>query len=60
MVQDKSQRMVVVGADVEALYPSLEAIEVANIVFRAVQESDVEFEGIDYMEICKYITLTSI
>ena len=60
LVQDKSQRMVVVGANIEALYPSLEAIEVANIVFRAVQESDVEFEGIDYMEICKYITLTSI
>ena len=31
----------------------------ANIVFRAVQESDVEFEGIDYMEACKYIALTS-
>jgi hypothetical protein len=39
--------MVVGGADVEALYPSLEAIEVANILFRAVQESEVEFEGID-------------
>ena len=59
LVQDKSQRMVVVGADVEALYPSLEAIEVANIVFRTVQENEVEFEGIDYMEACKYIALTS-
>ena len=59
MIQDQSKRMVVVGADVEALYPSLEAIEVANIVFRAVQESEVYFEGVDFMEACKYIALTS-
>ena len=30
LIQDKSKRMVVVGANVEALYPSLEAIEVAT------------------------------
>jgi hypothetical protein len=58
LIQDKSKRMVVVGADVEALFPSLEAVEVANIVFRAVQESQVEFKGVDYMEACKYIALT--
>ena len=41
------------------IYPSLEAVEVANIVFRAVHESQVEFKGVDYMEACKYIALTS-
>ena len=46
-------------AETEALYPSLEAVEVANIVIRAVQESKVEFKGVDYMEACKYIALTS-
>ena len=55
LVQDKSQRMVVVSADVEALYPSLETIEVANVVFRV----KVKCKGIDYMEACKYIAFTS-
>ena len=31
LVQDKSQRMVVVGADVEALYPSLEAMRLPTL-----------------------------
>ena len=52
-IQDSAQRMVVVGTDVEALYPSLEAVEVANIVFRAVQESDVKFDGVNYTEACR-------
>ena len=40
------------GTDTEALYTSLEAIEVANIVFNAVQESGIQFDGTDYIE-CK-------
>ena len=47
--------MVVVGADVEALYP----LEVAIIVFRAAQESKVKFVGVYYTEACQYIALTS-
>ena len=51
--------MCIVGADVEALYPSLEAIEVANIVYTAIMETEVKFEGVDYLEGCRYIALTS-
>ena len=33
LVQNKGARVQVVGSDVEALYPSLEAVEVAEIVY---------------------------
>ena len=40
-VQDSGSRLQIVGSDVEALYPSLEAIQVAEIVYQAVLESKV-------------------
>ena len=43
----------------EALYPSLEALEVAEIVYQAVLESKVKFDNIDWLEACNYIALTS-
>ena len=36
LVQDKGNRVQVIGADVEELYPSLEAVEVAEIVYTAI------------------------
>ena len=48
--QDTSRRMEVVGADVEALHPSLSAIQVAEIIYKAIMETDVEFVGINYAE----------
>ena len=38
-LQDKGNRVQVIGADVEALYPSLEAVEVAEIVYNAMMET---------------------
>ena len=38
LVQDKSVNQVVVGSDVEALYPSLEDTKVAEIIFQAIME----------------------
>ena len=55
----KGERLGVVGADVEALYPSLEAIQVANIVYQAIMETDIGFEGVNYLEGARYIALTS-
>ena len=46
-------------ADVEALYPSLSDIEVAEIVYQAIMETDIGFEGVDYMEGVKYIVMNS-
>ena len=39
-----------VWADVEALHPSLSAIQVAEIIYKAIMETDVEFVGINYAE----------
>ena len=59
MIQDRGAKIRVIGSDVEALYPSLEAIEVAQIVFNNVMKSEVKFAGINYTEACKMIVMTS-
>ena len=41
LVKDRGSKLVIIGADVEALYPSL----VAEIIYRAVMETKVEFKG---------------
>ena len=35
LVQDKGKNMVIIGSDVEALYPSLEDVQVAEIIYKA-------------------------
>jgi hypothetical protein len=59
MVQDKANKIQVIGSDVESLYPSLEAVEVAEIVYEAVLKTNIKFENVNWMEACKYIALTS-
>ena len=59
LVQNKGEPLGVVGADVETLYPSLEAIQVANIVYQAIMETNIGFEGVNYQEGARYIALTS-
>ena len=56
-VQVRGEQMVVVGADVDALYPSLSAEHVASICREAVLESEVIFEGVDYKEAAQYLAL---
>ena len=59
LIQDGGTKLQIVGSDVAALYPSLEAEEVAKIVYNAIMETDVQFSGINYMEACRLIALTS-
>ena len=59
LIQDRSTKLQIVGSDVAALYPSLDAVEVARIVYQAIMETEVKFAGIDYMEACRLIALTS-
>ena len=59
LIQDHSKKIRIVGIDVEALYPSLEAVEVAQIVYKAVMETEVKFVGVDLQEACRLIALTS-
>ena len=49
--------LVVVGSDVEALYPSLTDVEVGLIRFKAVMESKVEFQNINYRKATQYIAM---
>ena len=57
MVQDRSKPMVIIGADVDALYPSLEADEVAAVCYQSVMDSEVSYEGVDYLEAVRYLAL---
>ena len=59
LIQDRSRKIQIVGSDVESLYPSLDAIEVAQIVYKCIMETEVKFRGVDYQEACRLIALTS-
>ena len=56
-LQDFSLPMVVIGSDVEALYPSLDSKRVARMVSEAIMMSKVTWMNLDYMEACWYIAL---
>ena len=58
-IQDRGVKIQVVGSDVAALYPSLEAIEVARIVYYAFMESEVKFSDVNFTEAARMIALTS-
>ena len=47
-----------IGADVSALYPSLDQVETAAITANAVGQSKVELEEIAYDELSVYLELT--
>ena len=59
LIQDRSTKLQIIGSDVAALYPSLEAVEVAKIVYNAIIETKVKFSGVNYLEACRLIALTS-
>ena len=48
LVQDRSTPMHIIGSDVEALNPSLEAMQVADIVYQSMVETGVTFNGLLY------------
>ena len=58
-IQDRGVKIQVVGSDVAALYPSLEAIEVARIVYNSVMESEVKLSGVNFTEAARMLALTS-
>ena len=53
MVQDYSREMVVVGTDVVSLYPNLTWEAAGGEVFRAIVDSDVVQEGVNWKEGCQ-------
>ena len=48
---------VVIGSDVEALYPSLSDVEVALIIFNAIVESGIKFQNIDFKCMGMYVAM---
>ena len=47
----------IVGADVEALYPSLSDVDVALICFQAVMDTKIKFDNVNYRAATQYIAL---
>ena len=56
-IQDKTTPMLIVDSDVEALYPSLHDIAVADIYYQAVMNTTMKFHNINYKEAVRYIAL---
>jgi hypothetical protein len=56
MVQEKEE-VVVVGADVEALYPNLVDIEIANIAYDAIIKSKINFQNVNYRKALLYLAI---
>ena len=56
-LQDFSLPMVLIGSDVASLYPSLDAVKVAELVYQAVLKSDIKWSNIDYIEAIRYIAM---
>ena len=55
-VQDALE-MVIVGSDVQALYPSLQDVDVAIICYEAVMKSSIRFDKINYRLASQYIAM---
>ena len=54
-IQDEEEKPVFIGGDVVALYPSMDPIGTAEMIFQAVRESDVTFDNIDYKWLMIYL-----
>ena len=50
VILDLKAEPVLVGTDAEQLYPSLEIGEVSELIYRAVLESNVTWQDLDYMD----------
>ena len=51
--------IVVVGADADALYPSLDEAMSSKIAKKSVMESKVKIKGVNYKEAARYVALNS-
>ena len=56
-IHDFTLPMVIVGSDVEQLYPSLDAKRVSKMVYEAVLVADIKWESIDFLEVVRYIAI---
>ena len=57
LVQNKSIPMVIIGSDVASLYPNLRWGPAGEEVYQAIMDTEMEFEGLNYMEGARYLAL---
>ena len=53
--QIQEEGFVIIGSDVEKLYPSLKPLEAARLTRIAVLESNVEFQDVDFTKALRYL-----
>ena len=56
-IQDFDKTPIFMGADVKALYPSMEQSSTAELAFRAVLNSPIQYDGVDYELLLLYLKL---
>ena len=56
-IQDFERSMVVIGSDVEALYPSLDVEDCMKIIEEEVKRTSIKWEDLDYLEGTRLIVL---
>ena len=57
MVQDRSKPLVIVGTDVVSLYPNLTWAAAGEEVYTAIMESDISWDGCNWLEGVRYLAL---
>ena len=57
-LQDFEKAPVIIGGDVEALYPSMAHIETSKVMYEAIMDTKVDFENIDYGYMNVYLLLS--
>ena len=56
-MQDFEKTPILVGGDVVGLYPNMDIISTAELSARALEESDINWRGIDYIWLSIYLFL---
>ena len=57
-LQDTDRKPLFLGADVKALYPSMDQAATAELAFQAVRDSKISFKGINFKRLAVYLLLT--
>ena len=56
-LQNGDEKPILLGADVEALYPNMDKIVTGQLMYKAVMECDIDFSGFDYERLSVYLLL---
>ena len=56
-MKTQTEETVVVGSDCISMFPSIKENLASSLCHKAILETEIEFENINYEEICIYIAL---